>query len=110
MEGREYECKDHGPKVLRPKADDEAEGKRSAARPEAKYVGFRHMCSLSNMIPLRNDVHAAFDAHQIGIDVKVRVSYALVRVCTHLNSDVTLEREQGDQLRSWAKRAERSSS
>lgn len=68
------------------------------------------MCCLNNMILLRNDVHAAFDAHQIGIDTNVRVLYALVRVCTHLNFDVAIEQEQGDQLRLWAKRTERFSS
>jgi len=51
----EYCCTDHGP------PGDQIGLSHS-------YVGFHHICCLSNMIPLRNDVHALFDAHRIGID------------------------------------------
>ncbi|KAI0251707.1 hypothetical protein BJV78DRAFT_1352930 [Lactifluus subvellereus] len=47
------QCQDHGP---------------TDHHLDHDYIGYLHICCLNNMIPLRADIHALFDAHQIGID------------------------------------------
>jgi HNH endonuclease len=36
-----------------------------------KYTGYHQICCLNNMIPLRSDVHALWDAYEIEVDVSV---------------------------------------
>ena len=35
------------------------------------YTGYYQICCLNNMIPLRSDIHALWDAYEIGVDVRV---------------------------------------
>lgn len=67
--GFEEYCRDNGPDGLGLHQD----------------VGFQRICSLSNMIPLRADIHLLFDAYEFGIDVNVSLICAPVQAFTHLD-------------------------